>query len=641
MAFNARMHERNIYKNRPNFGEIALEYPEFRKYAVPDERGKIHVDFSDPDALRLVTKLLLKKDFNLNVEIPSGFLIPTIPQRLNYILWIEDLLAFLPLRCTEIKGVDIGTGPCAIFSLLGAKKNSWKFFATESSDEAIAWANSNIEANNLQSFIKVIKVRKNSILDQVLTENDDIYDFCLCNPPFFEDVNEIRKKNAHVKETVAKTAKKDEIVVEGGEVAFVRKLISDSLVYKDRICLYTSMFGKKKSFLAIQKEIKLLKDVTFTTTEFCQGNTIRWGIAWTFLKSIEFVKVKKPKPKQKPPLVYKIPETNEMVYSVKKIFNKIKQILSNLKIELNVLHYSEKVAVLEMKSNTNTWSHQRRKRREMLRQKQSDVSELDASSNSPLLHSSPDILVCETFSEVRNEQDVEIHKISSDSANVPFPDSYRKESKQRNPELKNELVSKNIPIPLVNLSRSDCLESTAVTNNADMVKIFNENGSIHTVDGTESTSSSNLVLKLGENRIAGESGNYNSKNIINETDCTEALNASQGCKRENESFNSSKKIKADFDSASETDSSEVLAISKRYKRKNEFESSTSSKKIKTDFDNAAGVESKFLLFCCLKIIKTKNNIIMEMNCPSNASRETMHQVFQFVKNKLVSINSFL
>ncbi|KFM80235.1 Methyltransferase-like protein 16, partial [Stegodyphus mimosarum] len=637
MAFNTRMHERNIYKNRPNFGEIALEYPEFRKYAVPDERGKIHVDFSDPNALRLVTKLLLKKDFNLNVEIPPGFLIPTVPQRLNYILWIEDLLDILPPRDTEIRGVDIGTGPCAIFSLLGAKKNSWKFFATESSDEAIAWANSNIEANNMQSFIKVTKVRKDSILDEVLTQNDDIYDFCLCNPPFFEDVNEIRKKNAHVKETIAKIAKKDEIVAEGGEVAFVCKLISDSLIYKDRICLYTSMFGKKKSFLAIQKEIKLLKNVTFTTTEFCQGNTIRWGIAWTFLKSIEFVKVKKPKPKKKPPLVYKILETNDMMYSVKKIFNKIKQILRDLKIELNVLHYSEKVAVLEMKSNTNTWSHQRRKRRELLRQKQSDVSVFDASSNSPLPHSSPDVLVCENFSEVRNEQDVETHKISTDSAIACFPDSYRKESTQRNLELKNELVTENIPIPLANLSQNDCLESAAVTNNAGIVKIFNENRSYQTVEGTKSSSSSNSVLEH-ESRTAGESVNYNSKNIINETDCTESLNASQGCK-EDESFNSSKKIKADFDGASETDSSEVLVISETHKRKNEFESFTSSKKIKTD--NVADVESKFLLFCCLKVIKTKNNIIMEMNCPSNASRETMHQVFQFVKNKLVSINSFL
>lgn len=50
--------------------------------------------------------------------------------------------------------MSVGTGPCAIFSLLGAKKNGWNFVATETSDEAIQWAEKNIQANKLESHIK-------------------------------------------------------------------------------------------------------------------------------------------------------------------------------------------------------------------------------------------------------------------------------------------------------------------------------------------------------------------------------------------------------------------------------------------------------------------------------------------------------
>lgn len=70
--------------------------------------GKVVFDFKNPDGLRLLTTLLLKKDFNLDVELPVGNLIPTVPLRLNYLLWIEDLLILNSNNTKQIKGIDIG-----------------------------------------------------------------------------------------------------------------------------------------------------------------------------------------------------------------------------------------------------------------------------------------------------------------------------------------------------------------------------------------------------------------------------------------------------------------------------------------------------------------------------------------------------
>ena len=81
MSLNKYMHPRNPYKNPPNFKEMAVKFPEFRKVVTQDLSGKIHVDFSDPAAVRKLTETLFMKDFQLLVRLPPGCLVPTLPSR--------------------------------------------------------------------------------------------------------------------------------------------------------------------------------------------------------------------------------------------------------------------------------------------------------------------------------------------------------------------------------------------------------------------------------------------------------------------------------------------------------------------------------------------------------------------------------
>lgn len=103
-------------------------------------------------ALRALTCTLLKKDFHLDVEIPLDKLIPTVPLRLNYILWIEDLLSISKGE-GEIRGIDIGCGASCVYPLMAAKKYGWKMIATEIDDASLEYARGNVHRNNLGDLI--------------------------------------------------------------------------------------------------------------------------------------------------------------------------------------------------------------------------------------------------------------------------------------------------------------------------------------------------------------------------------------------------------------------------------------------------------------------------------------------------------
>lgn len=71
----------------------------------------------------------------------------------------------------------------------------------------------------------------------------------------------------------------------GGEVAFVRRMFQESILLKFdpkfTNTWFTSMVGKHSSVEALISEIRLLSQ-NYAITEFRQGLTRRWGIAWSW-----------------------------------------------------------------------------------------------------------------------------------------------------------------------------------------------------------------------------------------------------------------------------------------------------------------------------------------------------------------------
>ena len=146
------MHPRNRYRNNPvDFGELAEFRPSLKPFLISKYKTEITtglsspplasqsissnsllpkkskfpytLDFSDPASLRELTCAVLERDFGIKLEIPLDKLIPTVPQKLNYIHWIEDLLCCGGVVCQDegvagegsipkgkmVFGIDIGT----------------------------------------------------------------------------------------------------------------------------------------------------------------------------------------------------------------------------------------------------------------------------------------------------------------------------------------------------------------------------------------------------------------------------------------------------------------------------------------------------------------------------------------------------
>ena len=274
------MHPRSVFRTKPNFAHLAEKYPEFKQFCSLNIKNKLTYDFKNREAMKILSQTLLLHYFGLKTNIPSSRLVPTVPLRLNYILWIEDLISLLPLQsCSgnrEVRGIDIGCGSCAIYMLLGAKVNSWEFLGLclESDYENVHSSLENINMNDLNDKIQVQRVENGYALSDVLDPQSE-WTFCLTNPPFYDtDVS-------------SEAGSQSECSTPGGETSVINTLIDHSLIVNTRVKWFTALVGIKKNLAPLKQRLSETESVKrIETTEFRQGKTWRWGLAWTFCENV-------------------------------------------------------------------------------------------------------------------------------------------------------------------------------------------------------------------------------------------------------------------------------------------------------------------------------------------------------------------
>ncbi|KAG5024934.1 hypothetical protein AAZX31_08G085100 [Glycine max] len=327
-------------ENPPDFALLASLYPEFHPFVqFLHSHSRPTIDWTDFNATRQLTRVLLHHRHALNWWIPDGNLCPTVPNRCNYIHWLQHLLSsdIIPNTISsdgKFRGFDIGTGASCIYPLLGASLHGWSFVGSDVTNVAIEWAERNVNSNpHISQLIEIRKVQDNASdpcveveesvngdnialcgstdvevaplpLDLHACENrnyhgppilvgvvrdDEKFDFCMCNPPFFESLEEA---GLNPKTSCGGTSQ--EMVCPGGERAFITRIIEDSTQLKDQFRWFTSMVGKKSNLKYLTSKLWEVGVAVVKTTEFVQGRTCRWGLAWSFLTPLQKTPVSLP-----------------------------------------------------------------------------------------------------------------------------------------------------------------------------------------------------------------------------------------------------------------------------------------------------------------------------------------------------------
>ncbi|KXN86743.1 Putative methyltransferase-like protein C27D7.08c [Leucoagaricus sp. SymC.cos] len=222
---------------------------------------------------------------------------PSLLDQLNYVLWIQDIMRAHRYLFREdirtIRGIDIGTGASAIYPLLACRMEpSWDFIATEIDSKSYSCAERNIQNNQLDDRIRLTRASPDKpILFPLENHTGPPFDFVMCNPPFYSSRAEVAR-SAEVKEFppnaasnfsyVCTGADTEMIYPPGGEAAFIGQMVDESERHGTKCRWYTTMVGKMSTMSEIIFMLRKRSIRTYALTEFVQGQTRRWGIAWSF-----------------------------------------------------------------------------------------------------------------------------------------------------------------------------------------------------------------------------------------------------------------------------------------------------------------------------------------------------------------------
>jgi len=290
------LHPRNLHNNRYNFEELIKSFPDLKQYVKLNKYNDLSINFSDSQAVLTLNKALLYHFYNIKSwNIPKNYLCPPIPGRADYIHYIADLLTqndIIP-KGSEIKGLDIGIGANCIYSLLGNSIYGWQFVGSEYDDISLNSADNIISSN--EHLKKNIIIRKQKNKDDIfngIIKEDDYFDFTLCNPPFHRSKKEAKEgtkrkitnlsKGKNKKVSLNFGGQHNELWCDGGELEFIRKMITQSTNFKKNCNWFTTLVSKKENLDEIYKILKSENIKEVKTIDMQQGQKISRIVAWRF-----------------------------------------------------------------------------------------------------------------------------------------------------------------------------------------------------------------------------------------------------------------------------------------------------------------------------------------------------------------------
>ncbi len=289
------LHPRNRHRSRYDMNALCESCPALREFITETPTGEPTVNFADPQAVKTLNKALLMHFYGVaQWDIPDGYLCPPVPGRADYIHHLADLLAegnngTVPAQATIL---DIGTGSNLIYPLIGVHEYGWRFTGSEVDPQAFANAAAIINGN--PGMARAIRLRRqkeaSAIFAGVIHKNEQ-YDATLCNPPFHDSAESARAGSERKRRNLGQAAdaalnfggQQQELWCEGGEVAFIKKMIAESAQFARQVKWFTTLVSRSENLPPLYRALTDVGAVKVVKKEMAQGQKQSRFIAWTFM----------------------------------------------------------------------------------------------------------------------------------------------------------------------------------------------------------------------------------------------------------------------------------------------------------------------------------------------------------------------
>jgi 23S rRNA (adenine1618-N6)-methyltransferase len=290
------MHAQNPYCDRYELKRLALHHPQLLDHIVLNPFGEETIDFSNSTAVYELNKAMLLMDFKVdNYELPMGYLIPPIPGRLDYLLHLQAFFSkqFNIDKNTKLRGLDIGAGANGIFCVLGSQHFNWTMVGSECDAKAVEIASANMKhTKTLKENIEIRHQENKSFLFKNIIHSDEHFDFTVCNPPFHTSKEEALRGSQRKLSNLGREFDKknvalnfegqaNELWCNGGEALFIKRLIKESVGYKNQVKVFSTLVSKSASLRPIKKQLTKTK-ANFEVLSMDLGNKKSRILLWWF-----------------------------------------------------------------------------------------------------------------------------------------------------------------------------------------------------------------------------------------------------------------------------------------------------------------------------------------------------------------------
>lgn len=293
MKDKAGLHPKNIHKSGYDFTELIKGLPELSPFVSKNKFNTDSIDFSNPLAVKALNKALLKCYYHISFwDIPKGYLCPPIPGRADYIHHIAEMLAdkngIIP-KGTSIKMLDIGVGANCVYPLIANSVYGWSVVGSEIDPVALFNARKIVKDNALDSSIEIREQKDKTKIFENIISSDDFFHLTICNPPFHSSAlvarqgTDRKNKNLGLKKSVLNFGgQNNELWCEGGEVAFIKQMIKESVQYQKNCLWFSTLVSKSTTLPEVYEELKKVKIARIRTIDMAQGQKKSRIVAWSF-----------------------------------------------------------------------------------------------------------------------------------------------------------------------------------------------------------------------------------------------------------------------------------------------------------------------------------------------------------------------